>query len=83
MAVEIASAYVSINPSMAGIGRKLSRELTGPLSVAGASAGDSAVSRFGSRFIGGMARVGRQAGLALTGAIGAAGFFGKIGRAHV
>jgi tape measure domain-containing protein len=76
MAVELAQAYVSITPSARGIGRTLSRELTGPLSTAGTAAGDSAARNFGSRFTSSMARIGRNAGIALAGGLGTAGFFG-------
>lgn len=76
MAVELAQAYVSITPSARGIGRTLSRELTGPLTSAGATAGDGAASSFGRRFVPAMARVGKTAGIALAGGLTAAGLFG-------
>src|SRR4051794_32864139 len=50
MAVEIATAYVSILPSARGFGRNLSRELDGQMASAGASAGQSASSSFGRMF---------------------------------
>jgi tape measure domain-containing protein len=50
MAVEIATAYVSILPSARGFGANLSRELDGQMASAGASAGQSASSSFGRVF---------------------------------
>jgi tape measure domain-containing protein len=76
MAVELAQAYVSITPSARGIGRSLSRELTGPLTTAGGNAGDAAASSFGRRFTPAMSRIARTSALAFTGAFAAAGLWG-------
>lgn len=69
---ELAVGYVSLVPSGRNFGRQIIREAQS----AGSSAGDSATSAFGSRFVSGMARVGRRAGIALGAGIAAAGFFG-------
>lgn len=65
MAVEIATAYVSLVPSMAGASAALSRELGGPAETAGADAGR----RGGSAFTGALGGVLAGAGLVAAFAI--------------
>jgi TP901 family phage tail tape measure protein len=66
MAVELATAYVSIVPSGRGIGKALDAEL--------GAAGSSGAKSFGAKFTGGMAGIGKLAGAGLGVAlVGAAG----------
>ena len=76
MAVELASAYISLVPSAKGIGRSISRELDGPLNDAGRRAGDSSSSAFSGRFTAGLRTAAKHAGIALGVAFGAAGTYG-------
>lgn len=70
IAVELATAYVSIVPSAKGFGKALEGELGG----AGSSAGDAASKSFGAKFTGGMAGIGKVAGAGLgIGLVAAAG----------
>lgn len=58
MAVELATAYVSLVPSARGIGPKIQSELGGPI----ASTGESTGKTFGSKIIGGVSKVAAKAG---------------------
>lgn len=77
MAVELATAYVSLVPSARGIGSALSRQMIGPANVAAAKAGEGASKSFGTRFASGIRRfaLGASVGLGLAGV--AAVKFGK------
>lgn len=66
MAVELATAYVSLVPSTRGISANLARELSGPLARAGADAGDESARSFGSRFTAGLSSVGATVGRTLA-----------------
>jgi tape measure domain-containing protein len=76
MAVELATGYISLVPSAKGIGRSLSRELSGPLEAAGRDAGDKATNAFSGRFTAGLKLAAKNAGIALGVAFGAAGTYG-------
>lgn len=80
MAVEIATAYVTILPSARGFGRALSRELDGAgMEAAGGKAGSSAAGAFGKTLVAGVALAAAAAAVGL-GALGkaAAGYGLKI-----
>jgi tape measure domain-containing protein len=71
MAVELATAYVSIVPSARGFGRNLSRTLEGEMGDTGAALGDRVSSQFGSRLTAGVSQAAKAAAVGL-GALGAA-----------
>lgn len=69
MAVELATAYISLVPSMRGFSSQVSRELNGPM----VSAGDEASSKFSKRFTSGISSGMKKA--AKVGAVAFAGGF--------
>lgn len=81
MAVELATAYVSLTASAKGIGtsvaKELGDELAGPLDKAGNDAGDKASRGFVSKFSSGLGGL-KTAGIAAAGLF-AAGFAAVIG----
>lgn len=66
MAVELATAYVSIVASARGIGDSIAGELGGPIEKAATDSGDKASAGFGDKFKAGIAIVGAAAGAALA-----------------
>ncbi len=62
MAVELATAYVSLAASGRGLGQSIASELGGPLEREGARAGDKASKSFGGTFSKGIGRVAGAAG---------------------
>ena len=73
--IELASAYVSIVPTVKGITGNISKELSAPLNAASAHAGESSAKSFGQKFKGGLGTAIK--GIALLGGITAAVEFGK------
>lgn len=69
MAIELATGYVSLVPSSRGFGALLAAELGGPLTAAGAKAGDDVSKSFGGKFAAGM-KVAAAAGAAAVAGIG-------------
>ena len=66
MAVELATAYVSVVPSTKGMGAKLAAELGG-MSAAGSAAGGQAASGFGAKFLPAMAGIAAAGAAAIAG----------------
>jgi hypothetical protein len=62
VAVELATAYVSLVPSARGISSAINRELSGPTTRAASSAGASASKAFGGTFSKGMKVIGGAVG---------------------
>jgi phage-related protein len=77
MAVEIATAYINLQPSARGFQRAIGREIGSDLRKAGERAGDDTSRSFGTRFKKGMQGHGRQAALALGAAFTGAAILGK------
>lgn len=67
MALELATAYVSLVPSAAGITSKLQRELSGPLTSVASSEGDKAGQAFGSKMSTGLGGHIAKMGVLLAG----------------
>lgn len=74
MAVELATAYVSLVPSAAGIAQGIASEMGGPLEAAAKASGDKASKSFGSTFATGLKNAAKLAtvglGAAVAGGIG-------------
>ena len=75
--IEVAQAYVSIIPSMAGSQSEITKELTGVTSTASESAGTEGGKKFGDTFASALKTTGAVIGAALTAATGAAIATGK------
>lgn len=75
--IEVAQAFVSIIPSMAGSQAEITKELTGVTNDAAQSAGEESGSKFGSSFAGALKTAGAAIGAAMTAAAGAAIATGK------
>ena len=75
--IEVAQAYVSIIPSMAGSQSEITKELTGVTSTASESAGAEGGKKFGDTFASALKTTGAVIGAALTAATGAAIATGK------
>src|SRR4029453_13027647 len=72
MAVELATAYVSLVPSARGMSSATSRELTGPTQSVAGTAGQKAGKAFGSKFSGAVRSIAKVGALGLAGAAFAA-----------
>lgn len=75
--IEVAQAYVSIIPSMAGSQSEITKELTGVTTSASESAGTEGGKKFGDTFASALKTTGAVIGAALTAATGAAIATGK------
>ena len=75
--IEVAQAYVSIIPSMAGSQSEITKELTGATNTAAESAGSESGKKFGDTFASALKTTGAVIGAALTAATGAAVATGK------
>ena len=75
--IEVAQAYVSIIPSMAGSQAEITKELTGATNTAAESAGSESGKKFGDTFASALKTTGAVIGAALTAATGAAVATGK------
>ena len=75
--IEVAQAYVSIIPSMAGSQAEITKELTGATNTAAESAGGESGKKFGDTFASALKTTGAVIGAALTAATGAAVATGK------
>ena len=75
--IEVAQAFVTIVPSMAGSQAEISRELTGVTNEAAETAGEESGSKFGSSFAGALKAAGATIGAAMAAATGAAIATGK------
>lgn len=69
VAVELASAYISLIPSARGIRQQLGRELGTPLEAEGRSAGDRTARSFGERFTSGLADTAKRGAAILGGGL--------------
>jgi TP901 family phage tail tape measure protein len=72
MAVELATAYVALVPSAAGITAKLQEELGGPLESVASEAGESTSSSFGASFTDALPGIATAAAAVFAAAFGAA-----------
>jgi len=75
--IEVAQAFVSIIPSMAGSQQEITKELTGATSTAAESAGNESGKKFGDTFASALKTTGAVIGAAFTAATGAAVATGK------
>ena len=66
--VDVGTAYLTVVPSAKGFAGKLTGELGGTMSAAGAKAGDDAARGFGERFRGGVSNAAKAGALLLAGA---------------
>lgn len=75
--IEVAQAFVTIIPSMAGSQQEITKELTGVTNEAAQTAGEESGSKFGSSFAGALKTAGAAIGAAMAAATGAAIATGK------
>lgn len=77
--VELATAYISLVPSAAGIAAGIAKEMGGPLESAAADAGDAASKSFGEKFKSGLASAAKIAAVGLGVAVAAFAGLESIG----